>query len=150
MKTEAILIFKYIRVILPFIWVGLICAISFMEAWVKFTPPDVSFTTGLSIGKAVFSALNKVELVVAILVAIALLSGTWWNWHTEIFYLIAVGILFTQSIWVLPYLAARIDIYLTGSTPPPSPVHFYFVMMEATKTIALVIYGIKQLALWKT
>lgn len=144
------LFFKYLQIIIPFIWVGFICSISFMEAWLKFTPPDVSFTIGLSIGKVVFAALNKVELVAATLLGIALLSGKRFEWKVEILYLVSVTILLTQSIWILPHLSARIDSYLKGSTPPASSLHFYFIIMEGLKTIALIIYGVKKLAIWKT
>lgn len=144
------LFFKYLQVIIPFIWVGFICSISFMEAWLKFTPPDVSFTIGLSIGKVVFAALNKVELVAATLLGIALLSGKRFEWKVEILYLVSVTILLTQSIWILPHLSARIDSHLKGITPPASSLHFYFIIMEGLKTIALIIYGVKKLAIWKT
>jgi hypothetical protein len=149
-KKRMKLIFKYAQVSIPFIWVGFICAISFMEAWLKFTPPNVSLVIGLSIGKVVFSALNKVELVAAILLGVFLLFERQWNWHSEIFYMMAIVILFIQSIWILPLLSERVDIYLDGSTPPPSSIHLVFIALEGIKTIVLIMYGIKHLTVWKT
>lgn len=142
--------FGYARVIVPFIWIGFICSISFMESWIKFTAPNVSLLTGLSIGHVVFSALNKVELLFAIILALAIFLEKQENWRINFSYLIAVIILFTQSIWILPFLSGRIDVYQAGNTPPPSSVHLYFVALEVLKTAALFIYGIKQLTLWKT
>ena len=46
---------------IAFIWAGFVCAISFMEAWLKFRAPGVTLPVGLSIGRLIFSALNKVE-----------------------------------------------------------------------------------------
>lgn len=144
------LIFKYAQVSIPFIWVGFICAISFMEAWLKFTPPNVSLIVGLSIGKVVFSALNKVELVATILLGVILLFDRQWNWHSEIFFMMAIAILFIQSLWILPTLSERLDIYLAGSTPPPSFIHLVFIALEGIKTTVLIMYGIKHLTVWKT
>ena len=42
-----------------FLWIGFICAISFMETRLKFRAPGVTLPIGLSIGKLVFRALNK-------------------------------------------------------------------------------------------
>jgi hypothetical protein len=139
----------YVRIVVPFVWVGFIGAISFMEAWLKFRAPGVTLTTGLSIGKIVFSALNHVEVVAAALVGIAILAGRPQRWTHYVFYGLATGILLVQTFWVLPALAARIDVYVGGGVPPPSNLHVYFVGMEAVKLVALMIYGIQQIVIWK-
>jgi hypothetical protein len=58
MKTEG-----YIAM-LVFVWVGFILAISFMEAWLKFLAPGITLELGLGIGKLIFNALNRVEIVI--------------------------------------------------------------------------------------
>jgi len=40
---------------------GFVLSISFMEAWLKFQAEGVTQAIGLSIGRLVFGALNKVE-----------------------------------------------------------------------------------------
>ena len=55
-----------------FIWAGFIGAISFMESWLKFRAPNLTMPVGLGIGKLVFSALNKVEWALAIVIGISL------------------------------------------------------------------------------
>lgn len=40
-------------------WIGFVCAISFLEAWLQFQTPGVTLPIGLGIGKLVFGALNK-------------------------------------------------------------------------------------------
>ena len=59
-----------IALICTFLWIGFVCAISFMEAWLKFRAPGITVPLGLGIGRLVFNALNKVELVFAIVVLI--------------------------------------------------------------------------------
>jgi len=58
-----------------FLWAGFVCAISFMEAWLKFRAPGVTLPIGLGIGKLIFAALNKVEWVFGIVIFIMLLKG---------------------------------------------------------------------------
>lgn len=138
------------KIAVPFLWIGFVAAISFMEAWLKFTVPGVTLVTGLSIGKVVFGALNKVEIVFALILIVSLLVSRNMVWSTEIFLMMVLAILFVQSVWILPSLSSRIDIYLSGNTPPASNLHFYFIAMESVKLIALLFYGFKQLTtLWK-
>jgi hypothetical protein len=139
----------YGKIAIPFIWAGCVGAISFMEAWLKFTAPGVTQTIGLSIGKVVFGALNKVELMFAVLLAIAWLYKRKMDWGTEVFYLVALTILLLQSVWLLPLLSSHIDIYLRGELPPPSNAHIHFVVLEAVKLISLLLYGFKLLGTWK-
>ena len=41
-----------------FTWIGFVCAISFLEAWLKFRAPGVTVPIGLGIGRLVFGALK--------------------------------------------------------------------------------------------
>lgn len=59
----------------PSVWSGAILAISFIEAPLKFRAPGITVELGVGIGRLVFRALNALELVLAITVAIALLAG---------------------------------------------------------------------------
>ena len=65
-----------IALICTFLWIGFVCAISFMEAWLKFRAPGISVPLGLGIGRLVFNALNKVELVFALIVIINIFYNT--------------------------------------------------------------------------
>jgi uncharacterized membrane protein (DUF485 family) len=58
-----------------YLWIGFVCAISFMEAWLKFRAPGVNLQIGLGIGRLVFNALNKVEWVFAIALMISLFNS---------------------------------------------------------------------------
>lgn len=54
-----------LAVAVAFVWLGMVLAISFLEAPLKFTAPGVTLPTGLGIGRRVFRALNACELVLA-------------------------------------------------------------------------------------
>ena len=56
-----------------FIWIGFICAISFMEAWIKFQALGITLSLGLGIGRLVFQALNKVEIILSIIIIVSML-----------------------------------------------------------------------------
>ena len=60
-----------------FLWIGFVCAISFMEAWLKFRAPGITRPLGLGIGRLVFKALNKVEWFFAFVLVVCyfLLTG---------------------------------------------------------------------------
>ncbi len=127
-----------------FLWIGFVCAISFMEAWIKFQAPGITLPLGLGIGRLVFQALNKVELVLSVTIIAAMLySGiSEFKWK-YIFFLFPFLILTIQSIWLLPLLDARADMHIQGHNVPSSNLHFYYVGLEAIKVICLIIFGIK-------
>src|ERR1700735_4521593 len=63
-----------VAVAVTFVWVGMVGAISFLEAPLKFRAPGVTLQIGLGIGRLVFRALNIVETVFAVAVLAALLT----------------------------------------------------------------------------
>ena len=132
-----------IMVMATFLWIGFVCAISFMEAWLKFTAPGVTISIGLNIGRLVFSALNKAEWVfaLAIIVSYFPFKPSFFNLSTA-FYLTAVTLLILQTLWVLPALDARAELYITAQNMAPSNLHWYYVAMEIIKVSVLAIFGL--------
>eukprot|EP00245_Coleochaete_scutata_P005749 TRINITY_DN19587_c0_g1_i1.p1 TRINITY_DN19587_c0_g1~~TRINITY_DN19587_c0_g1_i1.p1 ORF type:complete len:395 (+),score=31.97 TRINITY_DN19587_c0_g1_i1:53-1186(+) len=58
------------------VWLGMVFAISMMEAWVKFTAPLLTKAVGVDVGRTVFGALQAVELVhCGALLALSYLAG---------------------------------------------------------------------------
>lgn len=114
-----------------------------MEAWLKFTAPGITISLGLGIGRIVFSALNKIEWVFALAILINLFSvkGQLLSRKT-IPYFIPLIILVGQTIWLLPELDARAEIYIDGVVPPPSNLHVYFVILEILKVTCLMVFGL--------
>ena len=126
-----------------FLWIGFVCAISFMEAWLKFRAPGISVPLGLGIGKLVFNALNKVELILTVIVIIGFyLSEQKLFTFTNISFFIPVAILFLQTMWLMPVLDKRAELLIKGHTLPSSNLHFYYVSMELIKVISLFVFGL--------
>lgn len=137
-----------IVIITTFLWVGFVCAISFMEAWLKFRAPGITVPLGLGIGRLVFSVLNKVEWIFAIAIIINIIfSGSELWKRKNLLFIVPLIILFTQTLWLLPALDARAELYIQRQTVPPSNLHFYYIGMEIIKTISLITFG---LTLFKT
>lgn len=126
-----------------FIWIGFLGAISFMEAWLKFRAPGVSISIGLSIGKLVFSALNKVEIVLMILILlnIVLAKGKLFS-DNHLFFFVPLIIVLLQTFWALPELDKMASLVINNRPLPPSNVHMYYVIMEVVKLMCLFVFGI--------
>src|SRR5690242_18087128 len=129
---------------LTFVWLGMVLAISFLEAPLKFRAPDVTLQIGLAIGRLVFRALNTVEVGFAlILVAIVVAGPT--PTRVAVAAFVAVAALAIQMVAVRPRLTRRSDQVLAGPPPdrgPRSRAHYVYVGFEAVKVVALVVTGI--------
>lgn len=128
-------------VAITFVWLGMVLAISFVEAPLKFRAPNVTLQVGLGIGRLVFRALNTIEVAFAILLLALALDGPM---PSRI--LVALGIAFVmlaiQLIAVRPRLTRRSDAVLAGSDAPRSRAHYAYVGLEVVKTVALIVAGI--------
>lgn len=138
MKTQKL----SISIMAVFLWIGFVCAISFMEAWLKFKAPGMTISLGLSIGKIVFAALNKVEWFFGIIIGINLLLTQYYNKSvSNLFFYVAFLLLIVQTFYLLPALDIRAQSYIQGLKLPPSNLHFYFVGGEIIKVFCLSIFG---------
>lgn len=128
-------------VAITFVWLGMVLAISFVEAPLKFRAPNVTLQVGLGIGRLVFRALNTIEVAFAILLLALALDGPM---PSRI--LVALGVAFVmlaiQLIAVRPWLTRRSDAVLAGSDAPRSRAHYAYVGLEVVKTVALIVAGI--------
>lgn len=130
-----------IAVALTFVWLGMVLAISFLEAPLKFRAPGVTLQIGLGIGRLVFRALNTVEALLAIGILIALALG-----HPPVSFVVAFAVvviaLLVQLLGVRPTLMRRSDAVLAGQNAPRSRAHYAYVVLEVTKLVALAVGGI--------
>jgi hypothetical protein len=138
---------KYpIALMLTFVWIGFVCAISFMEAWLKFRPPGITVALGLGIGKIVFQALNRMEWIFSVLILIDFLRFRKWTQFRQIWPLVfPVFLLIIQTFWLLPVLDERADMHIQNLTVPPSNHHYYFIVIEIIKVVSLIVFGISLL-----
>ena len=128
-----------------FVWLGMVLAISFLEAPLKFRAPNVTLQIGLGIGRLVFRALNTVEVGFA-LVIIAIVAAGPMPARITAAYSVALAALAVQLIAVRPRLTRRSDKVLAGNDAPRSRGHYVYVGLEAVKALALVVAGILLLA----
>ena len=130
-----------VTVAVVFVWLGMVLAISFLEAPLKFRAPHVTLQIGLGIGRLVFRVLNTVEVVFAIvLVVIATVSPPPVRVAGAL--AVAVAALALQLFAVLPRLNRRSDMVLAGRTAPRSRAHYVYVGLEVIKALALAVGGI--------
>lgn len=124
-----------------FVWLGMVLAISFVEAPLKFRAPGVTPKIGLGIGRLVFRALNVCEYVFVFVIAFALFTHET-RVALNVAMLTAVAALLVQTIIVRPLLARRTTAVLDGDEGRRSRAHFAYVALELVKVIALVWAGV--------
>lgn len=128
------------RLVIPVLWIGMVGAISFIEAPLKFQAPGITIPLGLGIGRLVFLALNIAEG--AMLVALTILAfwpkaarvaraRLWWWVALVVVFLVKVAV-------VRPPLNARTDMVLAGADPGQSPWHYVYIVCDLI-TLALLV-----------
>jgi hypothetical protein len=131
-----------------FVWLGMVLAISFLEAPLKFRAPGLELTVGLAVGRLVFRALNRVEIVWAVVLAVCLISDP----QSALIGTLAVVtglLLISQLTLVRPRLNRRSDLVLSRTAPadaPRSHAHHVYIALECAKTVTLVALGCALLA----
>lgn len=123
-----------------FTWLGLVLGVSFLEAPLKFRAPGVTARLGLGIGRLVFRALNRVELVLLLLVFVAVGLGPTPTTRAALATPVAV-ILAVQLLAVRPALNRRADRVLAGEELPRSRAHHVYLVLELAKVAALIALG---------
>lgn len=127
------------------VWLGMVIAISFLEAPLKFRAPGITVPLGLGIGRLVFRALNIAEAVLALFALAGLALAAW---PAAGFWLLAaILILVVQLAIVRPVLQRRSNRVLAGETSGKrSRMHRVYPALEAFKVVALLAGGLLLLA----
>ncbi|KAA0077250.1 hypothetical protein CIW52_32235 [Mycolicibacterium sp. P9-64] len=126
-----------------FIWLGMVLAISFIEAPLKFRAPGVDLKLGLAIGRLVFRALNVCELLLAVVIAVALFTHES-TVGLDVTLTVAVAALLIQIVLVRPFLARRTSSVLAGEGEGRrSGGHYAYVALEVVKVAALIAAGVQ-------
>jgi hypothetical protein len=125
-------------IIILMFWAGLVCAISFMEAWLKFQAPGVTLPIGLGIGKLVFTALNRVEIVLSLLLLFFVRRGYGLK-KDKLTFMVGglVLIVAVQTFILLPVLTQRAAEIINGAQPTSDPAHFIYIGLEIIKVTLL-------------
>ena len=129
---------------LCFVWFGMTAGISLLEAPVRFSAPTLTRAVALDVGRVVFQALNKAELmaliVLLLLVRLSGKSRELWAYCAAI-----ILIMLAQSAWLLPLLSSRTELIVAGIEPAPSIAHAAYAITELAKLSLLFILGFRSL-----
>lgn len=134
---------------IPFAWLGMLGAISFLEAPLKFRAPNITRELALGIGKLVFRALNRVELVLAAVMLICMIATRLSTRNIQLLFGATAAILIVQTVWLLPSLSARAMSVIAGEEVPKSRLHLVFVVCETVKILLLAVVGVMLLSEFK-
>ncbi len=129
-----------------FVWFGMVLAISFLEAPLKFRAPGVTIPIGL--GRIVFRALNIAEMLLAAGIVVTVAVGQPGTAVT-VLAAVAVVVLIGQLGAVRPALNRRTDRVLAapeGVELPRSRAHFVYLATETVKVLVLLALGILTVA----
>lgn len=129
-----------------FIWFGMTAGVSLLATPVRFTAPLITRPVALDIGRVVFAALNKAELIaLLILLIVVRVSGRARELWLQCSALILIVLV--QSVWLLPRLAERSQQIISGVEPTPSMLHGTYSVLELLKLVVLLYLGFRSLQL---
>ena len=127
------------------IWLGMVLAISFLEAPLKFRAKGLELPVGLAIGRIVFRAFNIAEVIWAVVIAVCLtIAGP--SGPVLVLAAVTAVLLAVQLLVVRPRLNRRSARVLAGQDVPRSRAHHAYIGLEALKLAALVALGATLLA----
>ena len=134
--------FRILQIAVPFVWFGMIGAISFLEAPLKFQAPGITLALGLGIGRLIFQTLNVIEVVFALLLLVSLFV----NRPVSTFVIgasaVIVTLLLLETVWLLPALDVRAEAVIQGTAAPYSNMHFIYIAFDAVKFLLLFALGV--------
>jgi hypothetical protein len=131
-----------LTVAVPFVWLGMVVAISFVETPLKFRAPGVTLPLGLGIGRVVFGALAKIEAVLAVVLAVLIAVSDLGEVAEVVVLAALVALLVLQALVVRPRLSRRTDAVVAGTATPGSHLHLVFIGLDALKLIGLGVLGV--------
>lgn len=129
-------------IVLCFIWAGMLLGISFLEAPVKFTAPSLTLQVGLDVGRHVFQAFNKVEIVFGAFLLILFVRFQT-SLYSKFLFASIILLLILECVWLLPTLDDRALIIIAGGVPENESPHTWYIVFDALKVIALITLGVK-------
>ena len=122
-------------------WFGMTAGVSLLAVPAQFGAAAATRAVSLDVARAIFTALNKAELVALVLLLIVVrVSGNARKWWAAVSILAFIVLL--QTVWLLPELAERAGQILAGTEPPPSIAHAAYSSLELIKLGLLLILGL--------
>lgn len=134
---------KILLIILNLLWAGAILGIS-LESWAKFKAKTLTRLVALDVGRTVFNAFQKAQIVFLIAIFILgifskLILSNW-----LIVFFIAM-LLSAQIIFLYPILNKRINLIIQGENVEKSSAHSLYGILEILKLSALIFLSVNLL-----
>jgi hypothetical protein len=126
-----------LRIVLPAVWLGLIIGISLIEAPLKFQAPNITIPLGLGIGRLVFTAMNIVEIIIALILLWATLRRGVSVVQRNLTFGLA-GVLLIKVAGIRPLLNRRTDLVLAGIDGGGSSWHYLYIAADGLLIVGLV------------
>ncbi len=127
-----------------FLWAGMTIGVSMIATPVRFTASTITRPIALDVGRVVFAALSKAELVaLVILLIVVRASGAALRLWSVCAALALIVI--AQSAWLGPELADRTQMIISGVEPPQSYTHALYSTLELLKIVLLLYLGFSTL-----
>lgn len=127
-----------------FLWAGMTIGVTMIATPVRFTADTITRSIALDVGRVVFAALNKAELVALVMLLIVVrVSGQaakLWSICAALALIVVV-----QSVWLGPELAERTQMVIDGIEPPQSYAHALYSTLELLKLALLLYFGFSSL-----
>lgn len=123
-----------------FVWLGMVLAISFLGAPLKFRAPGVTTAVGLGIDRIVFGALNVAEALLALVLVVCVI-GTGLSQPAAVLLGLLIILFLVQLTGLGPALRRRTARVLSGEEPPRSRACLLYVLSEVAKVVLLVTLG---------
>lgn len=132
-----------IQLAASFTWLGMVLAISFLEAPLKFRAPGITVALGVGIGRLVFRVLNRVEAVFAVVLVLGVLSewGATSPWTISTFVGLCV-VLLVQAALLRPLMDRRVAAGRTSEAMPRTSLHVFYIVLECVKVVLLVAFAL--------
>jgi Domain of unknown function (DUF4149) len=132
--------------VISLLWLGFICAISFMEAPLKFKAPGVDMKQAVSIGRVVFHALNRTEWICCAFSWLLMMRiRTVRERGSMVMLGLVTALLLFQTYVLFPALDQRAALVLMGETSPPDWHHMAYIVAEVLKAITLGLLSAAQI-----
>ena len=134
--------FRILQIAVPFIWFGMIGAISFLEAPLKFQAPGITLALGLGIGRLVFQTLNIIEIAFAVMLVVSFLVSRPSGLFVKAAAAVVVTLLALETVWLLPAHDVRAEAVIQGTAAPFSQMHLLYIAFDAIKFLLLFALGV--------
>lgn len=137
------------RIVLPAIWLGLISGISLIEAPLKFTAPGITIPLGLGIGRLVFTAMNWVEIAIAVILLWSVFKSAVGAGYRQLTCAVTV-VLIAKVAVIRPLLNKRTDAVLAGVDDGGSSLHLFYIAADGLLIVGLITMLIVAVRRWVT